>query len=80
MANLKADFQDVMLEAQAEVTEFMRDFAAEMVQADIIQGLHHFWSTLSDEMKEQFKRENPQAYAELKKQLAHTKGAYDGTD
>ncbi len=69
MANIKADFQDVMLEAQAEVTEFMREFSKEMVEDDVEQAIHYFWSRMPDEMKEQFKREKPQEYAELKKKL-----------
>jgi len=79
MANLKTTMQDTMLEAQAEVTEFMREFSEEMMQDDITQGLHYYWAALTDDLKEQFKRDNPQAYAELKKHL-QTKGEKDGTD
>ena len=59
------DIRDLMLEAQAEVGAVMRDVVREMMEPQIMAQLKATWVQLPDVMKEQFKRERPQEYAEL---------------
>jgi hypothetical protein len=65
----KSDIQDAILEAQAEVADFMREFAEEILEDDVIGALRVRWMQLPDEIKEQFKKDNPREYAELIKQI-----------
>lgn len=65
----KTDIQDAILEAQAEVMEFMEEFAAEIIEADIVAAVRVRWMQLPDEIKERIKKERPQEYAELMKQI-----------
>jgi hypothetical protein len=67
--SVKSDIQDAMLEAQAEVTEFMREFAQDLIEDDIITAMRVKWAGTPDEIKEQFKADQPQEYAAVIKQI-----------
>ena len=59
------DFNEIMLEAVADVQEIIReilaDLAAPRVRGKVAQG----WASSPDEMKEQFASERPDDYAAL---------------
>lgn len=61
------DMKDVILEAQAEVMELVREVMQEIVTPQIKLGGRKLWATMPDEMKEQFKAERPNEYAEFMK-------------
>lgn len=67
--SLKSDVQDVVLEAQAEVAEFLREFAMELVEEDAEIALRMMWNKMPNEAKEALKAERPQEYKEIVRRL-----------
>ncbi len=61
------DVKEAILEAQAEMMELVRDVMMEAVLPQIKLQARKMWATMPDDMKERFKAERPQEYAELKK-------------
>lgn len=62
------DTRDAILEAQAEMMELVREVMQEIVTPQIKTGSRRLWATMPDEMKEQFKAERPNEYAEFMKE------------
>lgn len=67
------DIRDVILEAQAEAQEIMREMAQELASPIIGAQIKAVWAGLPDEMKDKFKVEKPQAYAALMRELQRSK-------
>lgn len=61
------DMKDVILEVQAEMMEIVREVMQEIAIPQIKLGGRKLWATMPDEMKEQFKAERPNEYAEFMK-------------
>jgi len=57
------EFQDAILEAQADVMEALREVSREIVLPMIEQEAKMKWAQMSDEEKERFKAERPDDYA-----------------
>jgi len=67
------DLRDAILEAQAEVSELVREVVAEIVMPQIKRQARAMWSQIPDEIKEQFKAEKPELYAEMVQEFDETK-------
>jgi hypothetical protein len=65
MAEQTYDLRDVMLEAQAEVQEIMREVQQEIAIPLMMEQFKLQWTQMPSAMKEQFARERPQEYATL---------------
>jgi hypothetical protein len=63
------DIRDLMLEAEAEVQAIMREVVQDLVRPQMMAQIKQMWMTAPDEIKESFKRERPQEYAELMEDL-----------
>jgi len=63
------DIRDSMLGAVAEVQKSVREVMMELVRPQMMAQVMQMWATMSDEMREQFKQERPEAYAELMEQM-----------
>lgn len=63
------DIRDVTLEAQAEVQGIIREVVQELMRPQMMAQVKQMWLNAPDEMKELFKRERPQEYAELMEDL-----------
>jgi hypothetical protein len=61
------DLGDIVLEAQADVQEILREFFAELAEPAMMRQLKMMWFTIPDEMKEQFKKDRPEEFAALMK-------------
>ena len=59
------DLRDVMLEAQAEVQEIMREVQQDIAIPLMMEKFKLQWTQMPSAMKEQFSRERPQEYAAL---------------
>lgn len=59
------DMRDVVLEAQADLQEALRETMAELARPRMMAEVRRMWMTAPDEMKELFKRERPEEYAAL---------------
>ena len=57
------EFQDAILEAQADVMEALREVGREIVLPMIEQEDKMKWAQMSDEENERFKAERPDDYA-----------------
>ena len=57
------EFQDAILEAQADVMEALREVSRDIVLPMIEQEAKMKWAQMSDEEKERFKAERPDDYA-----------------
>jgi len=57
------EFQDAILEAQADVMEALREVSREIVLPMIEQEAKMKWAQMSDEERERFKAERPDDYA-----------------
>ncbi len=64
------DFRDVMLEAQAEVQETMREVARELVSPKLLAQARQAWLSAPNDVKEAFKREKPREYAEMMEEFS----------
>lgn len=62
------DTRDAILEAQAEMMELVREVMQEIATPQIKMEGRKLWATMPDEMKEQFKAERPDEYAEFMKE------------
>jgi hypothetical protein len=67
------DIRDLMLEAEAEVQAIMREVVQDLVRPQMMAQIKQMWMTAPDEIKESFKRERPQEYAELMEDLKPNK-------
>ena len=63
------DIRDLMLEAEAEVQAIMREVVQDLMKPQMMAQIKKMWITAPDEVKESFKRERPQEYAELMEDL-----------
>jgi len=63
------DIRDLMLEAEAEVQAIMREVVQDLMKPQMMAQIKKMWITAPDEIKEAFKRERPQEYAELMEDL-----------
>lgn len=63
------DVRDVMLEAQAEAQEIMREVVKDLMRPQIIAQVKMMWMNAPEDVKELFRRERPQEYAELMEDL-----------
>lgn len=59
------DLRDLMLEAQAEVQDVMREVMQGLAEPIMMEQIVMQWHSLPDEMKERFKMDRPQEYAQL---------------
>lgn len=64
------DIRDAMLGAVAEVQKSVKEVMMELVRPQIMAELAQVWASMSDEMREKFKQDNPAAYAELMEQIS----------
>ena len=64
------DMKDLLLEAQAEVQEVVRELLQELVMPMMRGQVKQMWMTAPDEMKEQFKAERPDEYKALMELIA----------
>lgn len=62
------DTREAILEAQAEMMELVREVMQEIVTPQIKNKGRKLWATMPDEMKEQFKAECPDEYADFMKE------------
>lgn len=67
--DMDMDMRDVTLEAQAEVQGIIREVVQELMRPQMMAQVKQMWLNAPDEMKEMFKRERPQEYAELMEDL-----------
>jgi hypothetical protein len=63
------DLRDVILEAQAEVQEIMREVVQDLMQPQIMAQIRQMWMSAPDDVKELFKRERPEDYTALMDEL-----------
>lgn len=63
------DVRDVMLDAQADVQEILREVVQDLVRPQMMAQIKQMWNSAPDEMKERFKQERPQEYADLMNEL-----------
>ena len=59
------DIRDVVLEAQAEVQEIMREVQQEIALPLMMEQFMMQWAQMPEEMKARFANERPQQYAAL---------------
>jgi hypothetical protein len=59
------DLRDLMLEAQAEVTEILQEITQEILEPQMVQALRLRWGTMPDEAKELLKKQQPETYNRL---------------
>lgn len=59
------DLRDVILEAQADITELMREVMIEIQTPQILEEAAKEWYRLPADKKAKFKEEEPAAYAAL---------------
>lgn len=69
MTGVVDDFQDAVLDAQAEVMDVLRDVGRELFMAMAEKKAKAVWAQMSADDKERFKTERPQEYAEFMKGL-----------
>lgn len=63
------DLRDLMLEAQAEVQEIMREVMQEIALPAMTEMVRMQWAEMPEAMKEKFKAEQPEEYAALMRML-----------
>lgn len=63
--NKGLDLRDIMLEAQAEVQEIIRETLQELALPQMVEKFRMTWAQLPPEMKEKFQRERPEEYRAL---------------
>ena len=63
------EFQEAMLEAQAEIMEAVQEFQMEIGQEELLREMLKVWVSAPDDVKEQFKADMPREYAALMKQI-----------
>jgi hypothetical protein len=63
------DMRDILLEAQAEFSEIMRDVMGELAMPQMIDALRMQWMTIPDEAKEMLKQQNPGMYKQIVEQM-----------
>lgn len=63
------DLTDIALEAAADVEEMMREFELDAAKPQMKVSFAKLWREMSDEAKEQFKKEKPDAYHALMESL-----------
>lgn len=61
------DLKEAILEAQAEMMELVREVMIEAIVPQVNMQGRKLWATMPDKMREQFKAERPNEYAELMK-------------
>jgi hypothetical protein len=54
-----------MLEATAEIQEIVREVLEELAEPQMLAEIQKQWTSLPDDQKEQFMRENPDEYRAL---------------
>lgn len=59
------DLRDVMLEAQADVQEVMREVLQELALPQMVTTFVKTWAQMPQAMKEKFQREKPEEYRAL---------------
>lgn len=59
------DLRDMMLEAGADAQSLWLEFQKEMAAPQMRSKFAHLWTSLPDEIKERFAKEQPDAYAAL---------------
>jgi hypothetical protein len=59
------DLRDIMLEATAEIQEIVREVLEELAEPQMLAEIQKQWTSLPDDQKEQFMRENPDEYRAL---------------
>jgi hypothetical protein len=59
------DLNDMMLDVQVDVQVALRELQDEMVLPMLVSNYKKWWAGLEDQVKEAFKRENPDAYRKL---------------
>lgn len=59
------DLREIMLEAQAEVAEAMREVARDMALPQMVDTFRRTWTQLPQKMKEKFQKEKPEDYKAL---------------
>lgn len=62
------DYQDAILEAQAEVMDVVREVVREFVLPAVQKQARQMWANMPDDMKERFKQERPDEYAAFMKE------------
>jgi hypothetical protein len=59
------DLRDVMLEAQAEVQDVVREVMEELSMPKMLEEFRLMWAKLPPEKKAKYQQENPEDYAML---------------
>jgi hypothetical protein len=59
------DLRDVMLEAQAEVQDVVREVMEELEMPKVLEEFRLMWAKMSPVQKEKYQQENPEDYAML---------------
>ena len=59
------DFRDILLEAQAEFAEVVREVMQELAEPLMMEAVRMKWAVMPEEIKEQLRQTNPQAYEKL---------------
>jgi len=59
------DLRDVMLEAQAEVQDVVREVMEELEMPKVLEEFRLMWAKMSPAQKEKYQQENPEDYAML---------------
>jgi hypothetical protein len=63
------DIRDLMLDAQAEVQEIVREVVQDLLKPQMMAQIRQMWMAAPEDIKEQFKRERPEDYAALMDEL-----------
>lgn len=59
------DVKDMLLEAQADVQEIMREVMQEIAMPQMMTTFKVQWAKMPNEMKERFAKERPEEYRKL---------------
>jgi len=62
---MPTDYRDLMLEIQADVQEIVQEFAAELMEPQMMDALRMRWGTIPEDAKEMLKQQNPKMYRKL---------------
>ncbi len=62
-----SDYQDALLAAQADMLDAMRDLQKELQAGMMDQIADQVWAQLTPELREQFKQDDPDGYAQFMK-------------
>jgi hypothetical protein len=63
------DIKDLILEAQAEVTEIVQELMQELVEPQMRTAMRLRWDTVPVDAKELLKKQNPKVYRQLLQML-----------